>query len=273
MSRKFLSQSNRNIAEAFTDNIQGLKVDDDGLIIRPELAECDVVYLTPSHQSPTTVTMSAERRKALLQMAEDKDFLLLEDDYEAETNFTQKPLPALMSDDEHGRVIYIGSLSKTLAPGLRLGYLVGPKPFIHEARALRRLIMRHPAANNQRAAAYFLSRGHHESLLRGLIKSNRKKRQLLLDSLAENLPGWRVAPNQGGSSVWVYGPKDLDARELAKLCLEEGVLIEPGNVHYVAKGRPYNNFRLGYTTINVNHIEDGVKIISKLAGELLNNKA
>jgi len=258
----------RNIAGAFTDKIQPLRTDDEGLIISPELGDCNVVYLTPSHQSPTTVTMSAARRHAVLQIAEDQDFLLIEDDYEAETNFMQKPLPALMSDDEYGRVIYIGSLSKTLAPGLRLGYLVGPEPFIHEARALRRLIMRHPAANNQRAAAYFLSRGHHETLLRGLIKSNRKKREVLLESLADYLPDWHVAPNQGGSSVWVSGPSSLDARELAKLCLTKGVLIEPGNVHYMSKERPYNNFRLGYTSIDVGRIDQGIKIIAELARQL-----
>jgi len=123
-------------------------------------------------------------------------------------------------------------------------------------------------ANNQRAAAYFLSRGHHETLLRGLIKSNRKKREVLLESLADYLPDWHIAPNQGGSSVWVSGPSSLDARELAKLCLTKGVLIEPGNVHYMSKERPYNKFRLGYTSIDVGRIDQGVKIIAELAHQL-----
>lgn len=259
----------RNIANIFTDNIKALPVDDEGMKINDGLSPCDVVYLTPSHQSPTTVTMTEARRAALLDMAQRDDFIIIEDDYEAETNFTQKPLPALMSAQKDGRVIYIGSLSKTLAPGLRLGYLVGPDKFIKEARALRRLIMRHPAANNQRAAAYFLSRGHQETLLRGLIKANKAKRQILLDSLAQHLPAWRVAPSQGGSSIWVYGPPELDARKLAKACQSVSVFIEPGSRFYMSDERPVNGFRLGYTSIAEPLIAQGVALIAQEANKLL----
>lgn len=259
----------RNIANIFTHNIAPLKTDNDGLIVSPELSNCDIVYLTPSHQSPTTVTMPESRRRKLLKMAEADDFLILEDDYEAETNFSKKPLPALMSYDDKDRVIYIGSLSKTLAPGLRLGYMVGPKAFIKEARALRRLIMRHPPANNQRAAAYFLSRGHHESLLRSLVKSNKKKREILIRSLKKYLTGWNMSLNHGGSSIWVSGPERLDARKLAEACQEQGVLIEPGSVHYISNDRPLNNFRLGYTSIPLERIDAGVKLISEIAKSIL----
>ena len=259
----------RNIASIFTPHIKPLAVDDEGLIINDDIAQCDVLYLTPSHQSPTTVTLSKQRRKDLIALAEREDIILIEDDYEAETNFTQKPLPALISHDMSGRIIYVGSLSKTLAPGLRLGYLIGPQAFIEEARALRRLIMRHPAANNQRAAAYFLSRGHHESLLRGLIKANKAKRQILLDCLAFYLPDWVIAPNQGGSSIWINGPDDLDARALAKICQKHGVLIEPGSKFYMSDDRPFNGFRLGYTAIAQSHIPQGVALIARLASQLL----
>jgi len=255
----------RNIAQIFSDNISDLAVDEKGLVPGANLSMCDVVYTTPSHQSPTTVTMPADRRDQLLALAERDDFIILEDDYEAETNFSSKPLPALMSYDKWGRVVYIGSLSKTLAPGLRLGYVVGPKTFIKEARALRRLIMRHPPANNQRAAAYFLSRGHHESLLRALVNSNKQKRSILLEALKTHLPNWRITPNLGGSSFWIAGPENLNTRELAAACAEESLLIEPGEVHYFSDDRPANCLRLGYTSIPPEKIEDGIALLAKIA--------
>jgi GntR family transcriptional regulator/MocR family aminotransferase len=128
--------------------------------------------------------------------------------------------------------------------------------------------MRHPPANNQRAAAYFLARGHHESLLRSLVKSNKKKREALMRSVETYLPGWKMSRNYGGSSIWVKGPRDLDARKLAEACQKEGVLIEPGSVHYISEDRPYNNFRLGYTSIPLDRIDAGVQLIAEIERNL-----
>src|SRR5699024_4659656 len=105
-------------------------------------------------QSPTMVTMSQTRREAVLKQARQHNFLIIEDDYESEINFSGHPAPALMSMDTSGHVIYVSSLSKTLDPGLRVGYMVGPPEFIREARALRRLMLRHPPSNNAYAFAW-----------------------------------------------------------------------------------------------------------------------
>ncbi|MFQ5545547.1 MAG: PLP-dependent aminotransferase family protein, partial [Acidiferrobacterales bacterium] len=133
----------RNIFAVKTSRMVGLPVDEAGLIVDKNLDRCDYIYVTPSHQSPTTVTQSLQRRQSLLRHAMDRDFVVIEDDYECETNFVGDPTPALKSLDENNRVIYVGSVSKTLAPGLRLGYMVAPTELIREARALRRLMLRH----------------------------------------------------------------------------------------------------------------------------------
>src|SRR5699024_8007350 len=153
---------------------------------------------TPSHQSPTMVTMSRERREALLERAQKHNFLIIEDDYESEINFSGHPAPALMSMDTTGHVIYVSSLSKTLDPGLRVGYMVGSAEFIREARALRRLMLRHPPANNEYAVALFLSLGHHDSLVQRLNEAYRARWEIMTNAVATHLPDLSPTLSSGG---------------------------------------------------------------------------
>ena len=254
----------RNIFALKTQRIQAIPVDDGGLPVDARLDNCDFVYVTPSHQFPTTVTMPAERREALLARAAASDFVIVEDDYEFETNYIGKPTPALKSMDRDGRVAYVGSLSKTLFPGLRLGYLVGAKPLIAEARALRRLMMRHAPNNNQRTTALFLSLGHHDALVRRLHRVYRARWQAMDEALARHLPESARTPGFGGTSVWVRGPRGLDAAALARRALEEGIVIEPGHVHFMAEPQPRNFFRLGFSAIPEERIEPGVRLLAGL---------
>jgi GntR family transcriptional regulator/MocR family aminotransferase len=254
----------RNIFALKTQNIKPIPVDDGGLPVDERLDGCDMVYVTPSHQFPTTVTMPAARRQALLTRAAEANFLVVEDDYEFETNYIGRPTPALKSMDEAGRVIYVGSLSKTLFPGLRLGYLVGSKAMVAEARALRRLMMRHAPNNNQRTTALFLSLGHHDALVRRLHRVYRARWQAMDDALTRQLPESARAPNFGGTSVWVRGPEGMDAAELAEQALEDGIVIEPGHVNFTAGSGPRNFFRLGFSAIPEERIEPGIRLLAEL---------
>ena len=214
---------------AHTPRMNLLDIDNNGLVIDERLAECDCVYVTPSHQFPTTVTMDIDRRLALLAQASEHDIILIEDDYESEFNYTDKPIPALKSHDSEGRVIYIGSLSKTLAPGIRLGFMVAPKAFIKQACALRRLMLRHPPSNNQFIIAQFLKRGYHDALIRRISHTLHRRSQVMKEMLDEYFPGATQKPDFGGSAFWVRGPAGLDARDLAIGAKEKGILIEPGS--------------------------------------------
>jgi GntR family transcriptional regulator/MocR family aminotransferase len=213
-------------------NVKLLPVDEQGLVINSALDGLDLVFTTPSHQFPTTVTMPLERRLALLKKAQEQDFLIIEDDYEFETNYVNEPCPALKSLDDDGRVIYVGSLSKTLFPGLRLGFMVGPRELIAEARALRRLMVRHAPNNNQRAAALFLSLGHHDTLIRRLHKSYRARWEIMGKALADHLPNASRNPSFGGTAYWVKGPAKLDSGELYKAALAKSIFIEPGRITF-----------------------------------------
>ncbi len=253
----------RNIFQLKTDKVILGPIDQYGLQTSEALNDCDIVFTTPSHQFPTTVTMPLERRLDLLKLASKRDFVIIEDDYEFETNYVNEPCPALKSLDDDGRVIYVGSLSKTLFPGLRLGFMVGPKQLIDEARALRRLMVRHAPNNNQRTAALFLSLGHHDTLIRRLHRAYRARWELMGQALAEHLPASARNPSFGGTSFWVEGPKGLDCEALSEAARANGILIEPGRIYFGGRPRPRNFFRLGFSSIDDQRIEPGIALLAQ----------
>jgi len=254
----------RNIFAARTSSVVPLPVDASGLPVDERLAGIDYVYATPSHQCPTGVTMPLARREALLARAEAEDFVVIEDDFESENRFEGEPFPALKSLDRNGRVIYVGSLSKSLAPGLRVGYVVGTAPLIAELRALRRLMLRHPSTLVQRAFSLFLSLGHHDALLRRLAAVQRERCALVLDALARHAPDCRVVPVSGGGSCWVSLPEGLDVAEFAARAEAQGVLIEPGDVFFHGAPPARRAFRLGYASIDPKAIEPGIGVLGAL---------
>jgi len=252
----------RNVFSLRSAHVLPLPVDSDGLVLSPELAQCDYVYFTPSHQCPTTITMSLARRLALLEQARQHDIVLLEDDHESELNFAGRPTPALKSLDNDGRVLYLGSLSKTLAHGLRLGYVVAPAPLLRELRAMRRLMTRHVSTNNQQAAASFIAHGFHDAYVRRLNLAYRERSRVLTAALAQHAPELQPMPTLGGSALWVQGPHGLDSAALASRLLAHGVVIEPGAVFYANALQACNSMRIGYSSIAADRIDAGVRLIA-----------
>ena len=243
--------------------LTSIAVDSDGLPPEALPDRTDVVFATPSHQCPTTTTMPLARRQALLDKAEAEDFLIVEDDYEAEMSFLKSPSPSLKSLDRNGRVIYVGSFSKSIFPGLRLGYLVGPAPFIREARALRATVLRHPPGHIQRTVSYFLSLGHYDALIRRTSRTYHERRKIMDEALGAY--GITIAGQgtYGGSSVWVRLPYGTDAALLAQKLRAEGVLIEPGDPFFAGPDKPKNFMRLAYSSIPAARIPEGIRLIAK----------
>jgi len=258
----------RNIFLSRTAKLQPFAVDDEGIVPSDELGRCQCLYLTPSHQFPTTVTLSRARREALLHAARKENFVIIEDDYESEHNFRGGPTPALKSLDRDGVVVYIGSLSKTLAPGLRMGFMTGPAHFIREARVLRRLMSRHPPANNQFIVAQFLKRGYHDALIRRLSHSLSDRWHTLRESLAQHLPEWEVSPSTGGSSFWLRSPRALDTTELQRRCAARDILFEAGDVFFSRQPAPETCIRLGFSSIPVDRINAGIRTLAEVIAEI-----
>lgn len=254
----------RNIFAWQSAEVVGLPVDEQGLVLNDQLAGCDYLYVTPESQSPTTVTLSLQRRLELLQRAAETDMVIIEDDYESGMYYEGESVPALKSYDSAGRVLYVGSLSKTLAPGMRLGYLVGPEELIYEARTLRRLMMRHAPTNNEHAMALFLARGHYDSLVRRLHRTYKERWQALEDALSRHLPDTHRIHNCNGTAFWIQGKTSLDCRQLQRLAAQHEILIEPGDVYFMQQPPPLNYFRLGFSAIPTDSIEPGIRKLAEL---------
>ncbi|MEM7188449.1 MAG: PLP-dependent aminotransferase family protein [Pseudomonadota bacterium] len=254
----------RNICALRTDHIQMVPVGPDGMQFEDRLDEADLVFTTPSHQFPTTVTMSLARRQALLDAARANDQIIIEDDYEFETNYAGNPRPALKSLDRDGRVIYVGSFSKSLMPGLRLGFIVADAALIAELRALRRLMLRHPPGNNQRAAALFLANGHFDVLVRRIHRVYRARWEVLGEALATHFSGWAEQPVFGGSSYWLTGPDKMHSDVLADAAFKEGVIIEPGAPFFGDPADGRRHFRLGFSSIDSEQITEGIGVLRKV---------
>ncbi|MGR3511325.1 MAG: MocR-like pyridoxine biosynthesis transcription factor PdxR [Paracoccaceae bacterium] len=257
----------RNILDRRGCTVHAVPVDVDGLPVDELPASADVVFATPSHHCPTSVTMPLERRRAMLARAAEDDFLIVEDDYEFEMSFVTPPSPALKSLDKEGRVIHIGSFSKSLFPGLRLGYIVGSRAFIREARALRAAVLRHPPGHVQRTAAYFMSLGHYDALIKRTARALSGRRQVMTDAIAEH--GLDIAgEGKGGSSFWMRAPDGVDAVKLTETLKENGVLIEPGTAFFPEQERPIEYYRLAYSSIPKERIPEGIARIARAIARL-----
>ena len=254
----------RNIFSLFAGNQVEFPVGNHGVQTDERLAQCRLMYVTPSHQCPTTTTMPLENRKALLAEARKHNVMIVEDDYESELNFVGKPTPALKSLDESHQVIYIGSLSKTLAPGLRVGFMVGPKSFIAEARALRRLMYRHPPSNTQRTVGHFLALGHHDAAALRLSQAYQKRWELMNNALGQHMSLSTVAPTFGGSSYWVKLPEHVSATELEQRAAAESVLISAGDTYFSDPSGNRHFCRLGFSSLTEDRIEPGVERLARV---------
>lgn len=255
----------RNILALKGAQLHALPLDEDGLVPDAVPDACRLLVVTPMRQCPTGAIMPLERRQQLIGRAIARDQLIIEDDYESNFGFAMDgPPPTLRSLERSGRVLYVGSLSKTLAPGLRLGYVVAPPAVISELQALRRLMLRHGPGNNQRTVALFLALGHHDKLLRRFALVLRERAAAMREALARHLPECAGSCGDGGSSFWVRGPEGLDSRALAARAQGAGVLIEPGDVFFQNAAPPRHHLRLGFASIPVERIEPGIRLLADL---------
>ncbi|WP_089139654.1 MocR-like pyridoxine biosynthesis transcription factor PdxR [Vibrio rumoiensis] len=246
------------------------QVDSEGILLNPLSSMCDFFYVTPSHQAPTGVTMSDQRRQLLLQQAQQNDAIIIEDDYDSESNVETQPKPALKALDKSDRVIYVSSFSKLLAPGLRIGYIVAPEELIYELRSLRRLMYRHPPTRAQMELSHFITQGYYDSYLRKFREQTRQRWELIDNAVHKHIPFCeRLAKKELANALWLQTPDNMNSQHLASRAAQLGVLIETGYSHFMPDPNnslsipPDHYFRLGFHAIKKDLIEDGIIALAR----------
>ncbi|UVK55571.1 PLP-dependent aminotransferase family protein [Mesorhizobium sp. AR02] len=222
------------------------------------------VYVTPSHQYPTGTVLSMARRLALIDWAAAKGAWILEDDYDSEFRYDDRPLAALQGVDEHERVIYLGTFSKALLPGLRLGYLVVPAELVPAIRAMRVLLDRFPAPFHQLVVADFLSEGHFSSHLRRLRESYRASRDMLVALLREQFidqPGIGIEVPMQGVHLLARLPLGFNDVSIAQAARRSGVTVLPISSMHLAPVAGHG-LLLGFSAL---HSEDAAPAVRRLA--------
>jgi GntR family transcriptional regulator/MocR family aminotransferase len=248
-------------------------VDRDGLVVDERLAGCEVVYVSPGHQRPTGVALSAERRTALMSMAAERDFIVVEDDFECEADDLGAAPQALRAGDEGRRVAYVAPLLQSLAPALRLGVLVASPSLVRAARALRRITTRHPPQSVQRIAAHLLALGHYDTVTARVGATFRQRLLALRDALNHYLVQLiDIPPVRGSTAYWVTGPESVDVRELAAAAEARGVLIQPAAHFYSGGSAPRNVFRMSVSGIPEERIRPGVEALSRTLRAMLSRE-
>jgi len=222
-----------------------------------------LVYVTPSHQFPLGVTMSLSRRLALLEWAKRSGAFVIEDDYNSEYRYAGRPLASLQGLDKDGRVIYVGTFSKTIFPSLRLGCHVVPKDLTDAFIAARALVDRHSPLLDQAILADFINEGHFARHIRRMRSLYAERQQVLVEAAQRDLKGLlEVAPAEAGMHLVGWLPKKTSDKAASEKAARYGVEAAPLSA-YSTNPLPRGGLVLGYTAVNAKQIRDGVRRLAQ----------
>lgn len=217
------------------------------------------VYLTPHHQYPTTVTLSPGRRMGLLDLAATRGCAIIEDDYDHEFHYDGRPVMPLASLDRHGVVIYIGTLSKVLAPGLRIGYVVAPEPFVEALAGHRSFVDACGDHVVEAAVAQLLNDGEVLRHINRLRRTYLKRRDAMVETLQSQLRGViRFSQPSGGMAIWAEATPEIDVDAWAASAVSHGVAFHTGR-RYTFDETPAPYVRLSFASLSEQHLQEAVR--------------
>ncbi|WP_028986662.1 PLP-dependent aminotransferase family protein [Thermicanus aegyptius] len=230
-----------------------------------------LLYTIPTFHNPTGILMSEERRKELLEICRQERLPIIEDDVYRELWLDSPPPPPLKSTDPNGLVLYLGSMSKTLSPGLRIGWVVGPEPVIDRLADLKMQTDYGSSSLSQWVVAEWLSSGLYHHHLEKVRENLKVRREIMLDALEKHfsdIAAWTVP--KGGFYVWLGLRLSLSLRELFEKALQEKILLNPGNIYDQHAGQ---YLRISYAYASPADLEKGIVRLSELIRQLSRNTA
>ena len=258
----------RDVFAAHGARVVPVPVDEEGLVVEAVPEDARVVYTTPSHQFPYGPPLSRARREVLLGLADRRGIAVVEDDYDSEFRFVQGPLPTLHALDTHGRVIYVGTYSKSLLPALRAGYLIAPESLRDALRAARQLSDGYGDLAAEAALARLISDGilaAHVRRARTAYAERRELRRTELDRvLGDHL---RVVPSAAGLHLTaVFADRTVDDRALVAAARADGVAVDALTAYSLAgDGRP--GLVLGYGALRPASVTPGLALLARRVGQ------
>jgi GntR family transcriptional regulator/MocR family aminotransferase len=238
-------------------------VDRDGLIPARLPEQAGLVFVTPSHQFPTGAILSLARRLALLEWARRKNSIIVENDHDGEFHYEGRPLESLQGLDTEGRIVYLGTFSRTVFPALRIGYLIVPKSLASAFTAAKWLNDLHSATPEQETLAEFINSGMYERHLRRLRRRNTARREALLDAVQTYL-GDRVEVTGDGSGAHIvlWPLKRVSESAIVAQAASRGVGVYGISHCYLAKPSR-TGIILGYSRMNEAQIREGIRLLSQ----------
>jgi 2-aminoadipate transaminase len=243
-------------------DVHAFTLEDDGIAVE-ELATAleqgfkpKLAHIIPNFQNPAGYTLSAAKRQRLLELAEQYDFTIFEDDPYVAIRFEGEGLPTMLSQDGAGKVVYASSFSKTVCPGIRVGYLVGPQAVIKQIQTIATNTYISPSMVSQSIVNQFARSGRMDGAIATVKNALRDRRDALTGALSRELPEARFQAPQGGYFMWVELPPAIDVAELEKAAAEREVIFVKGTDFLLEGGS--NTLRLAYSGVTPEQIEAGV---------------
>lgn len=267
----------RNVLYAEKISLVPIPVDDEGLDVEAGIHQAPhakLVYVTPSHQFPTGSTLSLARRMKLLHWAEQAGAWILEDDYDSEFRYSGYPLASLQGLDVHNRVVYMGTFSKVLFPGLRLGYVVAPPDLVKAFVGARAVMGYTLPLEPQAITTQFIREGHFTRHIRRMRKLYAERRDAFMEEAARYLGGLlEFGPSDAGMHVIAWLPAGTDDRQVWEAAARQGLRTPPASTFYVGNTSPRQGLLLGFSPITPDEIRTAMPKLAQAIEEVMTQSA